>query len=461
MAQPARMISHHDAPAPDPQRSRDPGLARTREILGLVFGPSDERTFDIHLWDGSVDRSTSQTRADFALHVCRRGALRRMLIRPSELSIVEAFISRDLDVSGNLESAMSLGDAVGSRIQSVSGAVKLLPKILALPADDVDPALDAHRFQRPRLARASGRRATADEIEFHYGVGNDFYALWLDERMIYSCAYYKSETDDLASAQTAKLDHICRKLRLMPGERLLDIGCGWGGLIQHAAEHYGVQALGITLSESQAAGARKSIEARGLTDRCRVEIVDFRDLPTSQKFDKMSSVGVMEHVPEAEQPAYFARAHALLEPGGLFMNHCIVSLSVARSRNTLAERFNRWLWKRDQFIDKYVFPDGRIVSFGSLIKSAELAGFETRDVESLREHYTRTLRAWVATLQRRKEEAVAIVGERTYRVWHLYMSASAHGFDSGSLGLVQTLLSKPSASGRSNLPLTREDLYRS
>jgi cyclopropane-fatty-acyl-phospholipid synthase len=188
--------------------------------------------------------------------------------------------------------------------------------------------------------------------------------------------------------------------------------------------------------------------------------MDFRDLPATARFDKISSVGVTEHVPEKQQPDYFARAYAALEPGGLFLNHCEVSTRSARRTNSIGERFNRLLWKRDQFIDKYVFPDAKLVALGSIIRSAESVGFEVRDVESLREHYMMTLRAWLRALERRKADAIKLVGERTYRVWRLYMSAGAFGFRTAGINIVQTLLAKPALNGVAGLPFTRHDLYQ-
>jgi cyclopropane-fatty-acyl-phospholipid synthase len=448
------------ADATGPITGRDHAVARTIAVLDLTFGPPAERNYDIRLWDGTIHHGTASPPADFTLLIRRRGTLRRMLLPPSELSIVEAVISNDLEVEGNLESAMGLGDSVGKRIQSIGGIARLIPRVLALPRDDEAPPLNESRYGRSlRLLTPRSRKSTEAEIRFHYDVGNDFYALWLDPSMLYTCAYYRKDSDDLATAQINKLTHICRKLRLQPGERLLDIGCGWGGLVMHAAQNYGVQATGITLSAAQAEWAQRRIAEKGLGDRCGVEVMDFRDLPVTARFDKISSVGVTEHVPEDRQPDYFAHVFQALEPGGLFLNHCEVSIRAARRTNRLGERFGRWLWKRDQFIDKYVFPDAKLVPLATVVRSAESVGFEVRDVESLREHYMMTLRAWVRGLERRKAEAIKLVGERTYRVWRLYMSAGAFGFRIAGLNIVQTLLAKPDARGQSNVPLTREDIY--
>jgi cyclopropane-fatty-acyl-phospholipid synthase len=449
-----QFFPEHDAPL-------DPGVEKTLRVLDRLFGAPDERAFDIRLWDGTIRRGLASDRADFSFVIPKRGGLRRMLLPPSELSIAEAFIRGDIDVDGNLESAMSLGDAIASRIQSIGGMARLIPLVLALPADDVADAAELRRRARTlKLLDPRARHGGADEIQFHYDVGNDFYKLWLDPRMIYTCAYFRSPDDTLEAAQAAKLDHVCRKLRLAPGDRLLDIGCGWGGLIIHAAGNYGVRAVGITLSEAQAELARKRIADAGLTGQCEVRLQDYRDIPPDDRFDKIVSVGMMEHVAETLQPEYFSVAFRALRPGGLFLNHFIVSNLTARKTNTIRDRIMRRLWRRDEFIDKYVFPDGRLVALGSPILRGEAAGFETRDVESLREHYARTLRCWLAGLERRKTEAQKIVGEKTFRVWKLYMTAAASAFANGSLNIVQCLLSRTGSSGESGVPLTRDDIYR-
>jgi cyclopropane-fatty-acyl-phospholipid synthase len=465
MSQPSRIeLTEVPAPPPPPPQAeprRDPGIARTIAVLDLAFGPPGERNYDIKLWDGTSQRAGILPAADFSLFFRRRGGLRRMLLPPSELSIVEAFISGDVEIEGNLESAMGLADVIAKNVQSGGGLAKLLPGVLALPKDDEAPPLDENRYSRGlRLLTPRVRKSAAPEIRFHYDLGNDFYSMFLDPRMQYSCAYYKKESDSLETAQLNKLDHICRKLRLKPGDRLLDIGCGWGGLVLHAAEKYGAQATGVTLAPKQAAWAQQKIAEKGIGDRCKVEVMDFRDLPANARFDKMASVGVTEHIAEDEQPDHFARAFRMLEPGGLFMNHCEVSTRTARRTMSVGEKLSRRLWKRDQFIDKYVFPDAKLVPLASVIRSAERVGFETRDVESLREHYAMTLRAWVRGLERRKTEATVLVGERTYRVWRLYMSAAAYGFHTAGLNIVQTLLAKPRPGGNSNMPLTREYMYQ-
>jgi len=301
--------------------------------------------------------------------------------------------------------------------------------------------------------------ASAEAIQHHYDVGNDFYELWLDRRLIYSCAYFPTGKEDLDAAQEAKLEHICRKLRLQPGEQLLDVGCGWGGLLEYAATRFGVSGVGITLSEPQAEAARARLAAAGLADRVRIEVRDYRDLPADWRFDKAVSVGMREHVGEARLPDYFAAVHRALRPGGLFLDHGLMR-GGAEERSGVGRWIARRLWRRDAFIERYVFPDGELVPLGILVGMAELTGLEARDVENLREHYILTLRHWVERLQRAHREAVALVGEHTYRVWRLYMAATTLGFQSGRLTLIQILFAKPLPDGSADVPLSRADLYR-
>ena len=428
-----------------------------RAALAALFGPPDGRQFRVRYWDGTSEGSKTTEAARFTVRLDRPGALRRMLLPPSELALGEAYLRGDFDVDGSLEAATGLADLLSARLRSPRRVARLVPLLRALPRDEVDHAeRDAGRTGR-RLGRRHTRGRDRVAVTSHYEVGNEFYALWLDRRMVYSCGYFEDTCDDLDTAQLAKLDHICRKLRLAPGERLLDIGCGWGGLVIRAAERYGVDATGITLSEPQAALANERIAALGLGVRCRVEVRDYRELPAGEAFDKIASVGMVEHVGRARLDRYFAEAYRLLRPGGLFLNHGIVERP-AHDDGLLALP-QRLLWRPRAFLDRYVFPDGELVRIDEIIAHAEGAGLETRDVESLREHYAMTLRHWVRRLEARHDEAVELVGEPTYRVWRLYMSGSAHGFANGRLSLMQTLLGKPRAEGALGIPLTRADIY--
>jgi cyclopropane-fatty-acyl-phospholipid synthase len=438
----------------------DRALAHARAACLILFGPIQSRQFDIRYWDGSVEEVPRDV--PFTLLINRPGSLRRMLLPPNELTIIEAALSGDIDLEGDMEAAMGMGDVINAQLRSPSRLFALLKHLRALPREDpvsdvrarraahtVGTVGDVHVPERDRAA-----------IKYHYDVGNDFYALWLDRRMLYSCAYFADGSNpeaELEDAQLAKIDLICRKLRLRPGDRLLDVGCGWGALIMHATRYYGVTALGITLSDAQAELARTRIAAEGLADRCRVEIRDYRHLRELPPFDKISSVGMVEHVGVDNLPSYFDCLYRALRPGGLLLNHGIVSVTESRP-------VPRWdwlekrIWKRDAFLDQYVFPDGRLGPLSAVIAGAERVGFETRDLEGLREHYALTLRAWLARLMRHRDEAIRLTDERTFRIWRLYMAGSAYGFSTGRLNIVQTLFGKPDASGNSELPLRRNDI---
>jgi cyclopropane-fatty-acyl-phospholipid synthase len=291
------------------------------------------------------------------------------------------------------------------------------------------------------------KRRDAKAIEFHYDVSNEFYELFLDRRMVYTCAYYRRPDGDLDQAQEDKLDLVCRKLRLAPGERLLDIGCGWGSLVVWAAERYGVEAHGVTLSAAQAEYARTSIRRAGLEDRARVDHLDYRDLPAHLRFDKVAAVGIIEHLGIANYPRYFARVHDLLAPGGLFLNHGIT---------------HEKHWRRGsqtEFLERFVFPNGELDNVSHIVDVLEQARFEILDVEALRAHYARTTRQWVERLQANAERARALVSERVYRTWVAYLAASSVGFTEGSIGLYQVLASRPDPASRVAIPTTREEIY--
>jgi cyclopropane-fatty-acyl-phospholipid synthase len=448
--------AHVGAPDSRP-RDRDSLVSVAQRVVADVFGPLEERRFAVRYWDGTAESPLADP--PFTLGINGPSALRRMLVPPSELRIAEAFLYGDIDIDGDIEAAADLADLAVHRVGRAGAALHVIRDALALPRDD-DRAAKA-RVARGlfRFGRRHSARRDARAVRFHYDVGNDFYALWLDRQMVYSCAYFERGDGDLDAAQRAKLDYVCRKLRLQTGDRLLDIGCGWGALIIHAAQRYGVHATGITLSEQQAAFARDRIRREGLERRVIVELRDYRDLDRTERFDKIASIGMVEHVGAERLSDYFAAAYRVLKPEGVFLNHGIVSLAKARP-HSLLDPIARRLWQRDKFITRYVFPDGDLVPTATVVASAEGQGFEVRDLESLREHYVSTLRHWVRRLESHESEAQALVGDVTYRVWRLYMAAAAYGFRIGRIGIVQSLLAKPGAHGAVRLPRTRADLYR-
>ncbi len=415
----------------------------TRRLLARLFiGPAAQQV-SVRLWDGTLWPDDAPRPATLVLK--HPGALRAMFLPGHELGLAEAYLYHDFDIIGDIEAVFGLADALAAATAGWRRKLVTARDLLRLPAGP------GRRYGRRGPARLSGKQHSVERdrqaVSYHYDVSNEFYALWLDRRMVYSCAYFQAADDDLDTAQARKLDYICRKLRLKPGQRLLDIGCGWGGLVLYAAQHYGVHATGITLSKPQVALANERIQAAGLADRCRVEPWDYRELDEPEGYDALVSVGMFEHVGAAMLPEYFARAWRLLKPGGVFLNHGIAS------RATDAPQHG------PSFSEAYVFPDGELTPINVTLRAAEEAGFEVRDVESLREHYALTLRHWVRRLEAQHQQALQFVDEPTYRVWRLFMAGSAHGFTTGRLNVYQALLVKPDAQGRSGLPLTRRDWY--
>ncbi len=416
----------------------DRDVGSSVRFLNALFGRHPPQRVAIRLWEGTPWPAEGPRAATLVLK--HAGSLHAMFAAGTEKALAEAYLNDDFDVIGDLEAACEIVDSLAEGIgwrRSIALAL-LLRRLPARPGT-------RRGFEAAGRKHSGGRDRKA--ITFHYDVSNDFYQLWLDRRMVYSCAYFQDAAADLDSAQTAKLDHICRKLRLRSGQRLLDIGCGWGGLAIHAARHYGVAVTGVTLSESQASLASRRAAAAGVEERVRIRLEDYRDLRPESAFDAVVSVGMAEHVGRDNLPAYFRRAEALLRPGGVFLNHAIGE--GCRFRPSPGP----------SFIDRYVFPDSDIPPIENVLTAAAGAGFEIRDVENLREHYALTLRHWVRRLEANHEAALRFVDEQTYRIWRLYMAGSAAGFAHGRLAIYQTLLAKPDGSGDARLPLTRADWY--
>ena len=351
----------------------------------------------------------------------------KALAAPAMGALARAYVHNDIDFTGSARRAMAIVDSMVGEITHGRDSLAT----------------------RWRLWRHQHRSNRAN-ICHHYDVSNAFYRLWLDARLVYSCAYFRTDGDTLDDAQVSKLDHICRKLRLAPGERFLDIGCGWGALLVHAAERYGVEATGITLSQNQFDYAREQIAARGLSGRVKVELRDYLDLPEDALYDKIASVGMFEHVGVARFPRYFGKIRRVLKPGGLVLNHGI-------THNPLgAESLGSGI---GDFVEEYVFPGGELTHVAKVIEGMAAQGLEVIDGEALREHYAKTLWRWCERLEASAEAARAEVGEERYRVWRIYLAGSAHAFDRGWLSLWQLLAGRPLPDGRLPHPLTRDYMY--
>jgi cyclopropane-fatty-acyl-phospholipid synthase len=421
---------------------QDRAVARSMAIVEELLRDYHPRNFQVELWDGSRLQPDPGQFCRFIWRINNPSALRAVFRSDRQVALGEAYVYGDFDLAGDILAIFPLAEHLANKHWNTREKLRIGSLLLGLPGRNHHEQTPGHLHGRPH-SKSRDRNA----VSFHYDVSNQFYQLWLDSDMVYSCAYFNSAEDTVDRAQEQKLDYICRKLRLRPGERLLDIGCGWGALVLHAARNYGVCPTGITLSQRQLEFAKERIRSAGLGSRCEVHLIDYRDAAQLGQFDKVVSVGMVEHVGEGKLSEYFQAAFNLLKPGGVFLNHGI------------GRAGNRAKPTEPTFTDAYVFPDGDLVPIAAVLRHAEEAGFEVRDVENLREHYFLTLGQWLRRLEANEEQARNLVGEIKYRIWRLYLAGSAYYFRSAKLDLYQSLLAKP-LNGESRMPLTRADWYR-
>lgn len=410
-------------------------LEHARELLRIVLnGFSGD--VGIRLWNDELLLGTE--RSPVILEIYKPEPLREMLFGKNLNKLAEHYIAGDLGYQGNLEKIFDLVDFLQFRRFSAAERFQLLRAFMQMHFNPVSVfKADTGAIKRDGNSRRS--------ISHHYDVANEFYERILDPEMIYSCAYFLDEAQTLAQAQQNKLNHICRKLMLKPGDRLLDIGCGWAGLVIWAATHYRVTAHGITLSQKQYEYGLERVRKLGLQDQVSLELRDYRQLQGAACYDKIVSVGMFEHIGVKNFPIYFSTVEKLLKPGGLFLNHGITNDTGWRGRAT------------SRFINEYIFPDGELARVSDVSNAMEHQGFEILDVEAMRPHYAMTLRHWLKNLQENQESIVEIAGMRTYRLWRLYMAGAAYYFDHGNLGLYQILAGKNRHPWP--LPLSRAHLY--
>ena len=398
----------------------------------------------LRCWDGST---LGPPGSPCTVVVRSPRALRRLLWAPNELGVARAYVTGELDVEGDLYAGFAaLRDTLTQDDEQASLGLRPREWVVLLARAARLRALGPPLPRPEEEARSKGGRHSlardAAAVSHHYDVGNDFYRLVLGPSLTYSCAYFTNPQRTLEEAQEAKHELIAAKLGLAPGMRMLDVGCGWGGMVLYAARHRGVSAVGITLSQEQATLARQRVAQAGLSDRVEIRIQDYRAV-TDGPYDAISSIGMFEHVGLARLQEYFAVLHRLLRPGGRLLNHAI-------SRPSGRPRLDR-----HSFIERYVFPDGELHEVGTVVSGMQDLGFEVRDVESLREHYALTLRRWVANLEGAWDQAQALAGPARARIWRLYMAASALNFEAGRTSVHQVLGVRPEDQGRSGMPLTR------
>ena len=432
--------------------ANDRALTAARKAIALLRQHLDA-PLSVRLWDGSLEPLGENAPPGLAIRIETPGVLPSLLRWPSLDRVIRHYAHGRIDIEGgtliDIGGPFAVDSHFRKRLRKIpKGKLARLALPLLMSRADSPNASRGFEGDAEGAGRAEGKNS--EFIQFHYDVGNDFYRLFLDPQMQYSCAYFPEGVETLEDAQTAKLDMICRKLRLQPGETMLDIGCGWGGLSAHAAKHYGVQVHGITLSNEQAAEAKDRAQREGLSDKITIQIIDYRDL--TGQFDKIASIGMYEHIGLANIPHYFAKVKSLMAPDGLFLNHAI-----SRGAKAKKARFSKRPEQRA--LQKYIFPGGELDDIGNTIAAIEKTKMEVHDVEAWRRHYERTTRIWCERLTARRAEAEELVGAQAYRLWVAYLGGCSLAFLRGSARIYQTVISR-SPKGLPPLPPSRADLYR-
>lgn len=381
------------------------------EMIKSIFKNSD-RDFNIEFWNG--EKIANGNAPEFTIQFLNKAFLSDVILHPNIIGFAEGFINKNFDIKGDIFKSLELKDDISKLELKRKEKFNILFK--AAGASDIN----IHTKQKDK-----------EYISLHYDISNKFYSMFLDKNMLYSCAYFENENDDLNKAQENKMDHICKKLMLKKGDRFLDIGCGWGSMIIWASKKYGAVSKGITISREQYELAKEKIKKEGLEDICSVQLMDYRDLKGEEVYDKIVSVGMFEHVGSKNLPLYFNIIKKILKEDGLFLNHGITN----RCERQLSSN-------ESKFIQKYIFPGGELKNISYVLNTAESCGFDVLDVESLREHYYKTLKMWVKNLQENEKKAIEEVGERIFRTWILYMAGCAVNFKGDFINVYQMLLSK-------------------
>jgi len=432
----------------------DSQLNSIRELLKTVAEPLNLNV-SVRLWSGEVIPLGLHADGKFIISISGPGVIGSMLRRPTLEMLIRLYATGHIDFEGgdliDFSEALKTRESNRTRLKQIS-KVMLAKKTLPFLFAKTEVADLKQGFRDDMIGRDESKRKNQDYIQFHYDVGNDFYKLFLGSEMMYTCAYFRDWSNSLDQAQQDKLDMICRKLQLQPGDRMLDIGCGWGGLICHAAKHYGAKAHGITLSQQQYEFAKSKIQELDLSDKVSVEICDYANHHGT--YDKISSIGMSEHIGAANYPRYFGKINSLLRDRGIVLNHAI-----ARSSKTSKKFANRIRPER-KFLLKYIFPGSELIPVGMTTDFLEQTGFEVNDVESWRDHYAITLRHWCKNLSANKERAIELVGAERYRLWVAYLAGGSAGFTAGSIKIFQVVASKKASKGVSGMPPTRDHLYR-